>query len=104
MRDIGVGYFGEQTLIYADAVVVLADSVEDLQDIASRWLDGMARNSIKINTSKGKSEVVVISRNPTQCEIYMEKLYQSECYTHLGVNVGGNNFTRSWDKQAYCKI
>ena len=40
-----------------------------------------------------KTEVVVISRNPTQCEIYMEgdKLYQSECYTHLGVNVGGNN-------------
>ena len=30
-----------------------------------------------------KTEVVVIFRNPTQCEIYMEgdKLYQSECYT-----------------------
>ena len=93
VRDIGVGYFGEKTLIYADDVVVLADSVEDLQDISSRWLDGMSRNGMKINTRKGKTEDVVISRNPTQCEIYMEgdKLYQSECYTHLGVNVGGNN-------------
>ena len=80
-------------MIYADDVVVLADSVEDLQDIASRWLDGMSRNGMKINTRKGKTEVVVISRNPTQCEIYKEgdKLYQSECYTHLGVNVRGNN-------------
>ena len=53
----------------------------------------MSRNGMKINTRKGKTEVVVISRNHTQCEIYMEgnKLYQSECYTHLGVNVGGNN-------------
>ena len=93
VRDIGVGYFGEETLIYADDVVVLADTVEDLQDIASRWLDGLSRNGMKINTRKGKTEVVVISKNPTQCEIYMEgdKLYQSECYTHLGVNVGGNN-------------
>ena len=73
VRDIGVGHFGEETLIYADDVVVLADSVEDLQDIASRWLDGMSRNGMKINTRKGKTEVVVISRNPTQCEIYIWK-------------------------------
>ena len=53
----------------------------------------MSRNGMKINKRKGKPEVVVIFRNPTQCEIYVEgdKLYQSECYTHLGVNVGGNN-------------
>ena len=51
------------------------------------------KERMKINTRKGKTEVVVISRNPTQCEIYMEgdKLYESEYYTHLGVNVGGNN-------------
>ena len=93
IRDIGVGYFAEETLIYADGVVVLVDSVEDLQDIASRWLKGMSRNGMKINTRKGKTEVVVISRNFTQCEIYMErdKLYQSESYNHLGVSVGGNN-------------
>ena len=48
VRDIGVGYFGEETLIYADDVVVLADSVEDLQDKASRWLNGMSMNGIYI--------------------------------------------------------
>lgn len=54
----------------------------------------MERNGMKINTQRGKTEIMVISRNKDRLlDIYIgqDKLNQVENYTHLGVNVGSDN-------------
>ena len=50
-------------------------------------------NGMKVNTKKGKTEFVVISRTPEEYDIYMDqnKITQSRNYCHLGVNVGEDN-------------
>lgn len=93
-RDVNIGACGEETLAYADDVVVVANSITDIQNVATRWWQGMIQNGMKINTRKGKTELVVISRNREQLyDVYMgqDKLHQVENYTHLGVNVGDTN-------------
>ena len=93
-RDVMIELNGEETLLYADDVVVMASSSTNVQEAATRWRQGMSRNGMMINTKKGKTEIVIISRNRAQqCDIYMgeNKLNQAENYTHLGVNVGETN-------------
>ena len=54
----------------------------------------MSQNGMKINTRKGKTEIVLISRNADQqCDVYMgdTKLNRAQNYSHLGVNVGEKN-------------
>ena len=53
----------------------------------------MKANGMKVNTKKGKTEFVVISRTPGEYNIYMDKkrITQSRNYCHLGVNVGEDN-------------
>ena len=73
--------------------LLIVDSVADVQDVASRWWLGMKSNGMRINTRKGKTELVVIARTSEQYDIYMEenKINQTENYSHLGVNVGSSN-------------
>ena len=52
VRDIRIGASGEETLMYANDVVALADSVVDIKNVATRWWQGMTRNGMKINTER----------------------------------------------------
>ena len=90
LRDIRAGAVGEETVMYADDVAVIADSVAD---VASRWWLRMKANGMRINTRKGKTELVAIARTAEQFDVYMEenKINQTENYSHLGVNVGNSN-------------
>ena len=53
----------------------------------------MKSNGMKVNTKKGKTEFLVVSRLPQQHDIYMDqnRVNQTESYCHLGVNVGESN-------------
>ena len=94
LRDIGVGTQNEETLMYVDDVAVVANSADDIQNIANRWWRGMEQNGMKINTKKGKTKVMKISRDQEhQLDIFMgdDKLNQSEEYKYLGVMIGQKN-------------
>jgi len=93
LRDIRTGINNEETVMYADDVVVFADTVDDIRNVANRWSLGMKANGMKVNTKKGKTEFLVVSRSSQQHDIYMNqnKINQTESYCHLGVNVGESN-------------
>ena len=93
VRDAEFGQVGEQTLVYADDVTVIKESVGDLQDVANRWYQAAEGNRMKINTRVGKTEVVMISRRKEECTIYMGnvKLNKTANYSYLGVNIDEEN-------------
>ena len=53
----------------------------------------MKSNGMKVNTKKGKTEFVVISRRREEYDIYMNqnRINQSDSYCHLGVYIGERN-------------
>ena len=63
IRDVRIGAIGEETLLYANAVVVVANPRADIQDVAKRWRKTMNENGMKIITQKGKTTVLAISRS-----------------------------------------
>ena len=94
IRDVNIGENGKETLMYADDVVVMVNSKINTQDVVNRWWHAMNENGMKINTQKGKTEVVVISRNSRHtCDVLIgqDKVNQVANYTYLGVNVGETN-------------
>ena len=93
LRDIGPGTYREETIMYADDVAVIAYSITDIQEIANRWWFGMKANGMKVNTTKGKTKLVVVSGIPELHDIYMDeyKINQTENYCHLGVNIREKN-------------
>ena len=97
LRDISTGINNEETVVYADDVVVFADSVDDIRNVANRWWLGIKSNGMKVNTKKGKTEFLVVSRSPQQHDIYMDqnKINQTESYCQLGVIVGESICRRS---------
>ena len=82
-----------QVLAYADDVAVMVDSIQELQDVASTWVSTMRSNGMSINTAKGKTEFMHISRRREEFEVYMEdrKLHQANSYKYLGVVVDDSN-------------
>ena len=42
---------------------MMTNSKTNIQDVANRWWHAMNENGMKINTQKGKTEVLVTSRN-----------------------------------------
>ena len=91
IRDVKIGENGEKTLLYADDVVVMVNSKTNIQDVAKRWWHAMNENGMKINSQKGNTEVLVISRNSRHtCDVLIgqDKVNQVANYTYLGVNVG----------------
>ena len=94
VRDLRIGENGEETVLYADGVVVKANSRSDKKDVAKRWWHAMNENGMKINTQKDKTEVLVISRNNRHtCDVLIrqDKVHQVANYTYLEVNVGETN-------------
>ena len=86
-----IGAIWEETLLYADDVVVVANSRVGIQDVAKRWRKTMNANGMKINTQKGKKEVLVISRSSRHtCDVFIgqEKVHQVANYTYLGIIIG----------------
>ena len=84
----------QEVLAYADDVAVMTDSIQDLQEIASTWKSTMKNNGMSINTAKGKTEFMHISRNREEFDLYMDekRLHQTSSYKYLGVVVDeGNN-------------
>ena len=72
----------------------MANSKTNIQDVANRWWQAMNENGMKINTQKGKTEVLVTSRNSRHtCDVLIgqDKVTQVANYTYLGVNVGETN-------------
>ena len=40
-KGVSIGANGEETLLHADDVIVMANSIADIQDVATRWWNGM---------------------------------------------------------------
>lgn len=81
ISDVRAAANGDETLLYADDVVVMANSRTDIQDAATRLWHGMNEYGMKINTQKGKTEIVVISRNKgNRCDLLIgqDKVHQVE--------------------------
>ena len=73
LRDIRTGINNEESVMYADDVVVFADSVDDIRNVANRWWLGMKSNGMKVNTKNGKTEFLVVFRSPQQHDKYMDQ-------------------------------
>ena len=86
---------GEETFVYADDVAVVTDSPDGLQFTVDRWQEGMIRNGMKIN--KRKSEVMAVTRNLAQLEIYCEgeRLTETENFQYLGINLNKRNLNEN---------
>ena len=73
-------------LLFADDLVVIAESEEEAQEKWLRWQAGMARHGLKVNTSK--TEVMVSSsrmrRDPTIVDSSGTQLKQVERFKYLG--------------------
>ena len=78
----------EKTGSNTNDVVVMVNSRTDMQDVAKRWWHEMNENGIKINTQKGKKEVLAVSSNSRHTFdvlIGEDKVHQVANYTYLGV-------------------
>ena len=52
----------QQVLAYADNVVVLVDSIRELQEVGSTWMSTMSSKGMIIDTAKRKTEFMYKSR------------------------------------------
>ena len=99
-------------LLFADDLVLMADSEEELQEKWLRWQVGMERKGLKVNT--GKTEVMVSSKAETRITVKDkndDKLNQVDRFKYLGVTVskeGGfeqavrARITAAWNKWREC--
>ena len=62
----------QQVLAYADDVVVLVDSIRELQEVASTWISTMNSKGMSTNTAKGKTEFMYLSCRKVEFDAYME--------------------------------
>ena len=83
----------QEVLAYADDVAVMTDSIQELQEVANTWKSTMKNNGMSINTAKGKTEFMHISRHQEEFDVYMEekRLHQTSFYKYLGVVVDEGN-------------
>ena len=95
-------------LLFADDLAIMAESEEEAQRKWLRWQIGMESKGLKVNT--GKTEVLVIGKNPTKVSIVDKEgktLKQVESFKYLGATFssdGGSETTvRSRVKAAWCK-
>ena len=47
MRNIGVGDLGEEAMVYADDVAIVANDMGQLQRVANKWHEEMSQNEMK---------------------------------------------------------
>ena len=50
---------------------MIMDTVQELQDVASSWLTTMTNNGMSINTAKGKTEFMYISRRREEFDVHI---------------------------------
>ena len=83
----------QEVLAYADDVVVMTDNIQELQEVASAWVSTMKSNGMSINTARGKTEFMRISRRQEEFDVYMEeeRLHQASSYKYLGVVIDEGN-------------
>ena len=93
IREVGVGELGEETLVYADDVAVVTDTVDRLQELVNIWNRGMSLKGMKINTGKGKTEFIAVSRREEEYEIRVgeQRIQQVVDYKYLGTNINESN-------------
>ena len=74
-------------------MVVLVNSIRELQEVASTWISTMSSKGMRINTAKGKTEFMYISRRKVEFDVYLEdmNLHQVISYKYLGVVVDDVN-------------
>jgi len=99
-------------LLFADDLVVMADTEDQLQERWQRWQIGMEKVGLKVNTKK--TEVMVSSRNRTRIKITDrngEELNQVDKFKYLGTTLseeGGSEMavrariTAAWNKWRQC--
>ena len=75
--------------MHANDVVVITESVLDLQQVANRWHQAAIEDGMRIKTRIGTIEMMLILKRKEECNIYMAiaKIYQMEFYSYLGVNI-----------------
>ncbi|XP_063364409.1 uncharacterized protein LOC134653055 isoform X1 [Cydia amplana] len=73
-------------LLYADDLVLLASSGEELQEMVTRMHGSFERKGMKINVSKTKVMVFEKEENMTNCEILIgqERVQQVKEFVYLG--------------------
>lgn len=84
----------QEVFAYADDMAVIVDTIGELQDAANKWLFSTKRNGMKINTARGKTEFMPVSRGGQDYDVYIgeNKVNQAEFYKYLGVEIDrGNN-------------
>ena len=93
MRNIGVGDLGEETMVYADDVAIVANNMEQPQRVANRWHEEMSQNELKINTGSGKTEFMVVAREDCEQDLIIgeNQINQVEKYKYLGVHLNKRN-------------
>ena len=92
-RYLGLTESSKETIMYADDVAVIANSIEEIQNVANSWYEGTGRNGMKISTRIGKTEIMAISRSPNQYDVFIGqgKINQTDNYSYLDVCVNDGN-------------
>ena len=83
----------EEILPHADGVAVVADSIPDKQKILNQWHHEVSQKGMKIIISKEKTELIPISRNSEEYDVYngRDKLNQEEEYDYVGMKLHSKN-------------
>ena len=86
MKGVSIGGMNINNLRFADDTAVIADAEDKLQFLMTTLKDACEKHGMEINTKKNKTEVMVISKEPEKCSIYLngEKINQTETFTYLG--------------------
>ena len=81
------------SFLYTDDVVVLADSVDEIQSAADAWQRGMRYNGMVINTQRDKTELMAVSRNIEEYDVCMlqDRINQTKNYKYLGLDISEMN-------------
>ena len=96
-----VGNTQVRLLLYADDIVLLADSKEDLQAMLDIVTSYCKKWRFRVNPKKGKSEVMLFGRKPNKAKgerkwwLAGVEIHETDTYKYLGVElVSGLNFKK----------
>jgi hypothetical protein len=100
-RGVRVGNTQVRLLLYADDIVLLADSKEDLQAMLDIVTSYCKKWRFRVNPKKGKSEVMLFGRKPNKAKgerkwwLAGVEIHETDTYKYLGVElVSGLNFKK----------
>ena len=84
MKGLSIGGMNINNLRFADDTAVIADSEETLHLLMSTLKDACDKHGMQINTKKNKTEVMVISKEPEKCSIYLNEEKINQTFTYVG--------------------